>query len=134
MTKRDYVIILLTMAFMGIFGSAPWVPSNSNGQQVTTGPPVVQNGTLDDTHPQTIIPGTGRGYIVYTFTNESHLNGIRCEYGGTAGEPPARPPTTRTGSLIAPGVSITERTAPSNRLECIAVSGLPEWDITLYPK
>lgn len=119
---------------MGIFGSAPFVPSTSNGQQVTTGPPVVQNGSLNVNAPTTIIPGTGRGYIVYTLTNESTRDGIRCEYGGTAGEPPVRPPTPRTGSLIAPGVSITERTAPSNRLECIAVTGLPEYDITLYPK
>lgn len=134
MTKRDYIVILLTIAFMGIFGSAPFVPSTSQGQQVTTGPPVVQNGTLNATAPITVLPGVGRGYIVWTLTNESTRDGLRCTYGGTTGEPPVQMPTTRTGSLLNPGVSLTERTAPSNRLECIAVSGNVDYDITLYPK
>lgn len=103
-------------------------------QGVTTGPPVVKNGELDEHRFDTIIPGIGSGYIVWTFTNESKTEDIRCEYGGIAGEPPKREPTRDTGSLIGPRVSLTERTAPSNRLDCIAVDGRPKYDITLYPK
>lgn len=130
--KRDILLVAIGFGMALLWSARP--PSFAVAQQVTTGPPIVQNGVLDNNVPVTIIPGTGRGYIVYTLTNESTRDGIRCEYGGTAGEPPVRPPTPRTGSLLNPGVSITERTAPSNRLECIAVTGRPEYDITLYPK
>lgn len=107
---------------------------SARSTNVTTGPPSVVNGTLTTGAVSTLIPGTGSGYLVYTLTNEDMSSGIRCEYGGVAGQAPAVAPTSVTGSLIAPGVSLIERTAPSNRLDCIAVSASVKYDLTLYPK
>lgn len=139
---KYYMILLylVTLFLMGTYGYAVLRSPVASAQapvsttQVTTGPPVVENGQLEWHRAKTVMPGIGRGWIVYTLTNEDTTCGIRCEYGSTTGEEPRERPTTTKGSFIAPGVSLVERTAPSNRLDCIAVCGNPKYDITMYPK
>lgn len=130
MTARDIMVALATVSVISFMGAVP----QSAPPQVTTGAPVVINGQLTATTATTIIPGTGSGYWAYSLTNEDGGNGIRCEYGGIGGAPPATAPSPTVGSLVAPGVTLVERTAPSNRLDCIATVGTPKYDITLYPK
>lgn len=133
MTTRDVMVALIAVALVSFVGAANPNPQTTP-PQVTTGPPVVLNGTLSNTAFTTLIPGTGSGYIVWTLTNEDSGAGIRCEYGGITGQAPTTEPTAVDGSLVAPGVSLIERTAPSNRLDCIAVAGAPKFDLTMYPK
>lgn len=116
---------------MGTYTYSVVVSAQTN---VTTGPPVVENGKLRFGEVKTIVPGIGRGYIVYTLTNESMGDSFRCMYGTTTGDPPRDRPTTTEGTLVRPGVSLVERTAPSNRLDCTPVSGNPPYGITMYPK
>lgn len=134
MTKRDIIVAVGTFLAMSLVGSSAIYQTQVASQTVTTGPPVVLNGQLTATAVTTIIPGTGSGYLAYTLTNEDILQGMRCMYGTITGGPPASAPSSTAGSLIAAGVSLTERTAPSNRLDCIAVAGTVNYDITLYPK
>lgn len=131
MTTRDILVALSTITVVSFMGAA--APQTSP-PQVTTGPPVVLNGSLNATTVSTLIPGTGSGYIVYSLTNEDPAAGIRCTFGGIAGQIPVVPPTPTSGTLIAAGVTFVERTAPSNRLDCIATVGNPRYDLTLYPK
>jgi hypothetical protein len=141
MIKRDLIVALLTLAVVALTGAATLTTPAPQGSQtpvststVTTGIPVVLNGSLPSNSVTTLISGTGTGWLVYTLTNEETNNGIRCMYGSTMGDPPATAPTAVRGNLIGPMVTLTERTAPSNRLDCIATSGTVTYDLTLYPK
>lgn len=132
MIKRDILLIAIGYAMAIVWAAIPHHVAIA--QQVTTGPPVIKNGTLSSTTVTTLVTGTGSGYIVYSLTNEDGSAGFRCEYGSIGGQAPAIVPTPVTGSLVAPGVTLVERTAPSNRLDCIATAGSPKYDLVLYPK
>jgi hypothetical protein len=110
------------------------VPRFPGPPNVTTGQVGVLNGVLTPSAVTTVLPGVGSGYLYYTLTNESTTNGIRCMYGGIAGQAPPTPPSASVGTWIAPAVTLAEHTAPSNRLDCIAVGGNVAVDVTLYPK
>lgn len=135
--RRDILLVIIgaVLAATGAkMGAIVATAQTVSPTQVTTGPPVVENGTLQFGQVKTIVTGIGRGWLVYTLTNESMGDPFRCMYGSTTGDPPTSPPTVNNGSLVRPGVSLVERTAPSNRLDCIAVSGNPKYGITMYPR
>lgn len=128
-----FVMLMGAMSTLSTSGPQSTSTPSSRADLTTGTPPIVINGTMSST-VKTIVSGTGSPYIAYSLTNEDAAAGFRCEYGGLEGQPPTTAPTTAVGSLVAAGITIVEKTDPNNRLDCIAVTGTPAYDITLYPK